>query len=649
MHQRLFPFSKLWLLLLLSIPGTLWSQMSQGPVMGPAPTMEANRLWQTWHIVGRVTDLKGDPIRGASVRVDPGMGMRFVRELNTDVQGRFATQYTNDLRSMPSFSVNILTQAEGFHDAHQFVDFGVSDKTWEIDVLLTPDSDSEDTELTVEALTSALAAPLRASLENSAAIAPVKKDFERGMEAFLDHHDPAQAVPSLNKVVKHSPDCGHCRTLLALAMLEAGDWNGATKQFVEADKLIPPEESGGPDKVNSLLIAAELENWKGDYGTAVGLLVKAKDLDPTNAFVLQELGRTLVLQKNWEAADDYLGKALKAGASREALLLRARALLEEGDPEAAADALQDYLGAANLRNFPVSVRRLHAEIQTRLKLEAYGRVQSVASEPLPSLVQAIPELKGLQPATSQHDLASILQKTGEGVKAFFNSFQNTASVEQIREERLAKDGKIADALDQKFQYLLLTRPEKWGLGLEEFRTNSSGERASITGLDSGLMLTSGFASASLVFHPDYQAGATFRYLGMEKLNGHECHVVAFAQLPAKAQMVERFNTESGSVLVLFQGLAWIDAGNFKIVRLRTDLLKPQTKVRLQRQTTEISYDPVQFKQVASAVWLPSEVAVTLQWAGKTFHNEHRYSDFKLFNTQTQEKMHEVPNAATEQQ
>ena len=634
MYERLIRVSALCVALLLFAPGMLWSQ---SPILGPAPTMENNRLWQTWHVLGKVTDLKGEPIRGASVRVDPGMGLRFVRELTTDLQGRFATQYTNDLTSMPSLSVNILTEAEGYHPARQFVDFGVSDKTWEIDVMLRPDSDSGDDELTVEALTSALAPLLRASLENSAAIAPAKKDFDRGAEALLDHHDAPHAVPSFDKVVKRYPDCAHCRTLLALAMLQAGDWDGATRQFVEADKLIPSKESG-PDKVNSLLIAAELENWKGDYGAAAGFMVKAKDLDPTKAFVLQELGRTLVLQKNWEAADEYLAKALKAGASKEALLLRTRALLEEGDPEAAADALQEYMGGANLRTFPVSVRRLHAEIQTRLKLQAYGRVQSVVSEPLPSLLEAIPELKGMEPASSQHDLASVLQRTGQGVKAFFDSFQNTASVEQIREERLAKDGKVADALDQKFQYLLLTRPEKWGLGLEEFRTNSSGERASITGLDSGLMLTSGFASASLLFHPEYQAGASFRYLGRQELNGHQCYVVAFAQLPAKAEMVERFNTEGGSVLVLFQGLAWIDAGNFKIVRLRTDLLKPQTKIRLQRQTTEITYDPVRFQQIASALWLPSEVAVTLQWAGRTYHNTHTYSDFRLFHADTQQKI-----------
>jgi hypothetical protein len=578
------------------------------------------------------------------------MGLRFFKDLTTDVQGQFETDYTMDMTTSTSLSVTVLVEREGFHLARKFVDFGSADKTWEIDVVMRPDTDAGD-DLPVEALISVLAPQLRQSLENGVSIPATRKDFERGATAFLDDHEPAKAIPTLNKVVKRYPDCSQCRTLLGFAMLDAGDWDGAMSQFVEANQLVSSKDGGASDtdKANSLLIIAELGNWKGEYAKAAGFLMQAKDLDPNNAFVLQELGRTLVLQKNWEAADQYLAKALSAGASKEALFLRTRALLEGGDAEAADAALKEYVGAGNIKTFPVPVRRLYEEVEARLNLETYSRVQSVVYQPLRALMQAVPELQGLEPATDQEALAAILQKTGENVKAFFDSFQNTASVEQIREERLAKDGKVKDSQDQKFQYLLLTRPEKWGLGLEEYRTNSHGDRTAPTGLESGLMVTSGFASASLVFHPEYLSGARFRYLGQQPLKGRSCYVVAFAQSPDKAQMVERFNTDDGSVLVLFQGLAWIDAENFKIVRLRTDLLQPQTKIRLQRQTTEITYDPVQFKQIAAALWLPRQVAVTLEWAGKTYRNEHRYSDFRLFNTQTQEKIHEAPEAPTEEQ
>jgi hypothetical protein len=630
------------LLIALLAPGLLRSQTSGDPyILDQARIQSSERV--TWRVFGKVTDLKGQAVRGASLVADIGLGPKYAKQLTTDVQGDFETHYELLAATAKRLDVRLTVRASGYHDAYEFVDFGAGGKTWEIDVTLRPAREAAD-ELPVESLVETLGPPLREALRQDPGLASSRKDLDRGAAAFLDN-DAATAIPSLQKLVDRHPDCGHCRTFLGLAMLAAGNWNSAGGQFLEADKLAESKGTNA-EKAESRLIVGEMENWKGEYDKAAGFLMQARDLDPKNALILQELGRTLVFQKNWEAADQYLAEAVRAGAPKEALLLRIHALLEEGDPEAASEAMKTYLGGADLKTLPLPVRSLDAQIEARMSMRGYGQVDSVVTEPFLSLVAAVPELKGLEPALSQAELSGILQKTGAGVRSFFGAFQNTSSVEEIREERLAKDGKAKDVLNEKFQYLLLTRPEKWGLGLEEFRTNSHGDRTAPVGLGSGLMVTSGFASASLLFHPAYQSGAAFRYLGRETVSGHDCYVIAFAQDPKKAQMVERFNTSDTSVLVLFQGLAWIDAGTYEIIRLRTDLLTPQTKIRLQRQTTEITYDPVQFKQVASALWLPTEVAVTLQWAGKTYRNTHRYSAFRLFNTDTEEKVSQ-PNLPAE--
>ncbi|HEV2352542.1 MAG TPA: tetratricopeptide repeat protein [Terriglobia bacterium] len=640
MHRKLLQALGTALAAVVFVPGILWGQFGI-PTTGRAPLGGElqNIERQTWHIFGKVTDLEGKPLREAKVRVDVGLGPKFVKELTTDVQGGFSTEYNLEADLNTSVSVNLLVNHDGFHPAHEFVNFGHGDKTWQIDVVMRPESADSD-ELPVESLIGKLAPKLRASLQQDSSIAPAHKDFERGADEFLDRHDSSKAIPSFNKVVKRYPSCANCLTMLGLAELDAGSWRGASSDIAEAAKLVSAQGSK-QDQAESFLIVAEMENWKGEYAKAAGFLMKAKDLDPKNAFVLQELGRTLVLQKNWDAAVEYLQRALDAGAGKEALLLRTQALLEQGDAEAADASMKAYLGGDDIKTFPISVRRLYAQIDARKSLRSYLEVKSVVNEPLPSLVKGAPELHGLEPASGTEDVAAILKQAGENVQAFFNNFQNTMSVEQVREERLNKNGKVKDSLDQKFQYLLVTHPEKWGLGLEEFRTDMHGERAAPTGLSSGLMITSGFASASLLFHPAYQEGATFRYLGKQAVNGHDCFVVAFAQKPEKAQMVERFNMNDASILVLFQGLAWIDAQSYKVVRLRTDLLKPQTKIRLERQTTEITYDPVTFKQLSAAMWLPSEVAVTVEWQGKTYRNLHKYSDFKLFNTNTKEKVKQV--------
>jgi tetratricopeptide (TPR) repeat protein len=638
--MRLGRIQTLILFVVLSglFPVLLWSQLPVAGSHGPWRFFESIEN-HVWHIFGTVTDFKGEPIRGAKVHIDLGYGMKYLRDVKTDSQGQFKTQYELDFKTIKTLVVNLAVTRKGYHSAREVVDFGKGDKTWEIKITMREDTGGPE-DLSEGSLVKALGSKLRASLDGDNALASERKDLARGAQELLDNQNPVKAVEALGRVVKKRPDCVDCRMLLGLARLEAGSLDGAVHEFAEAAKS---EDAKGTNlqRARLNLISGVLEDWKGEYNKAAGFLMQAKDQAPDDPFILQELGRTLVFQKNWEAADEYLEKAIRAGASKEMMLFRTRALLEEGDTGAAAAQLKDYMGDRPAKDFPLPVRSLHTQILARLKLESETKVSSVVNQPVDTLVAAIPELQGIEPAANQDKLAMILARTGEDVQAFFQNFPNTVSEEQVREERLGKNGETRGSLDEKFQYLLLAKPEKWGLGLEELRADEHGGRTASKGLNAGLMLTSGFATASLLLHPSYQSGATFRLLGKQVLAGHQCYAVAFAQIPAKAQMIERFDANKETVLVLFQGMAWIDTATYKIVRLRSDLLAPQPKIRLQRQTTEITYLPVQFTQIAAAMWLPSEVAVTVEWGGRTFRNSHTYSRFRVFNIEMKDRPHGV--------
>jgi hypothetical protein len=167
-------------------------------------------------------------------------------------------------------------------------------------------------------------------------------------------------------------------------------------------------------------------------------------------------------------------------------------------------------------------------------------------------------------------------------------------VETIHQEKLRHNGKLNGEHNPTFHYLCLIPNQTWGPGFSEYRANMSGEQGQPRGLQDGFMLTSGFTSPSLIFHPGYQTQSTFRYLGRQKLNGRDTLVLAYAQQPAKSKLYGTF--KSGDVLMttFTQGLAWVDAQTYQILRLRTDLLKPLPEVKLKRQTTEIDYAEVHF-------------------------------------------------------
>ena len=74
-----------------------------------------------------------------------------------------------------------------------------------------------------------------------------------------------------------------------------------------------------------------------------------------------------------------------------------------------------------------------AKQTVRPGLQAYVNARTVIDLTPPELVKAFPELKGLDFALGQDELASLLQEVGKGVEIMFQDFPNTGCVEQVRQ------------------------------------------------------------------------------------------------------------------------------------------------------------------------------------------------------------------------
>jgi hypothetical protein len=425
--------------------------------------------------------------------------------------------------------------------------------------------------------------------------------------------------------------------MLALAQLESGDWDGACRNLAEVfNKMLADPSLGRPEP---LLVLGVMESWRHQPRNAAGYFAEALKYTPQDPLALQELGRAQLLLENWGAADEILAKAIAAGAGPEVRLLRAEALLGGDQFQAASTEMTRYLAGRDVKEMPIQVRQIWAQIQNCMKVEAaYLKAQPKGDAAIDYLHRPPPDLTGLEPATDQGQLDSILSAVGRTVAEFFRNFPNTSSLEQIHQEKLRRKQKVGTTLDQKFRYLCFTPTNAWGPGFDEYRVDSAGVRVYPQGLQDGFMLTSGFASASLVFHPTYQSQTAFRYLGRQKVSGRDTYVIAFAQQPGKARFYGIFRIDANVVTTFSQGLAWVDSESYEITRLRTDLLVPLSEVNLERETTEIALGEVHFKGIAEGFWLPEQVTVTVDWNGKHLRNEHRYSEYKLFHVEATEKI-----------
>jgi len=251
----------------------------------------------------------------------------------------------------------------------------------------------------------------------------------------------------------------------------------------------------------------------------------------------------------------------------------------------------------------------------------------------PELAKQVHELKHLTSATSQALLPMILKRVGANVADFFDNFSNTTCSEHISSTVDTVPARLPLQYDGKFNYVALAKPGAHKTRLEEFRTDSKSE----VGEPKGGVVTVGFVSLAVHFHPAYQPDSRFRYLGRELVKGKNTYVVAFGQRPGVARQAQRvtFNDKTG--FVLMQGVAWIDPASFRILRLRTEIQQPELNVGLQKETTEVEYSQVTFKQDRKTLWLPRQVTVSGQLRQYVFSNQHRYSQYRLFFVDTGEK------------
>ena len=269
---------------------------------------------------------------------------------------------------------------------------------------------------------------------------------------------------------------------------------------------------------------------------------------------------------------------------------------------------------------------------------------------IPELQQTVPELHGLKPAADQTQLPDLLDKVGAKTVEIARNTPNLISRETVTEAQ-------QPAAVMRYDYLILNRIQEKAVYLDEYRvdlktgekfetdqemkgatsTRAALERASqdLAAMQSGRRpISQGFATSWVYFYPFSRQQATFRFLGEQKMDGHRTMVLAFAQKPQSVTSPALFLYQGKSVPMFIQGVAWVDASDFHIWRLRTDLLAPLPEVSLHRLTADTQFKPTRVEEIPSLISLPHEVKVTSVVSGSTRQEVHSYSEYRLFRARS---------------
>jgi hypothetical protein len=287
------------------------------------------------------------------------------------------------------------------------------------------------------------------------------------------------------------------------------------------------------------------------------------------------------------------------------------------------------------------------EIKTAMA-RFYADAHPYMDEPLPELKKEVRELAGLKADSGPEQPSDLLAKVGAKSDELLQKVPDLISDEAVSQTQMpvslgltpgcvgtggcSSTGRTS-AWDQSFSYLIVTHPAPNGrLVLQEYRTSTKGKP--IEGTGAGAPNFQGFISAWIIFSSANQVESRFRYLGQQKTDGHTTYVIGFAQIPGAVESPGIFLSDGKPVPMLLQGIAWVDQSDFRIVRLRTDLLASLPEVLVQRGTANILFGAVKIPTLDLTLWLPQSVHAEMEARGQILQEQHKYSKYRLYKAQS---------------
>lgn len=238
-------------------------------------------------------------------------------------------------------------------------------------------------------------------------------------------------------------------------------------------------------------------------------------------------------------------------------------------------------------------------------------------------------------AAQDDKLTNLLARTAKQTSVFLDQFSDAKCTEQVRQEKLGKDDKVELKEDSTYDYLVILTDAGGELNLSESRIPL--HEAKRDRRNTSMLLSNGFATLFLVFHPYYSAAFHFALLGEEEIAGqnlekiHFEHVAGMKSPAALALRGREYPLE-------LSGTAWIEPQSGSIARIEAGIADTLQDVGLRALSTEIQFAPLKFAGSADTFWFPTQARVEVETPRQHWRNLHQFTAYKKFSVSTEEQV-----------
>jgi hypothetical protein len=236
------------------------------------------------------------------------------------------------------------------------------------------------------------------------------------------------------------------------------------------------------------------------------------------------------------------------------------------------------------------------------------------------------------------DLQNLLGLAAKQAEIFVGQFSDVKCTERVQQVKYGKGERIESNEEITYDYLLMLQTAGGDIRLEESRL-AAAERSQ--GRKASLLVTNGFSTLLLIFHPVYQSSFVFDWVGEEQLAGATRIRIHFRHVAG---------TRSPTVLLLrgreypllLEGTAWLDPQTGAVARMVAGLATSMEDIGLKALRSDVEYFRVAFQADRRPFWLPRTAVIDLETMRQHWRNSHRFTDYKLFSVSATANVGETP-------
>lgn len=221
---------------------------------------------------------------------------------------------------------------------------------------------------------------------------------------------------------------------------------------------------------------------------------------------------------------------------------------------------------------------------------------------------------------------NLVDQAQKQVVAYVAKLADLHCTEDVVQEKLKPNGGTELTSKSQYDYFLYMQGNSYDFQLSESRLEVGTQKQA----RQAMLLTNGFSTLLLVFHPYYRNAFEFTSGPAETLEGRSVIPVHFSHVQG-ARTPAALALRGREFPLELEGTAWLDASSGQVVRMDAGLEHEMADVGMKSLKIHVEYMPS--PKPSDHFMVPAKAVVDLQTPKQHWRNIHTFHNYKLFSTE----------------